>query len=136
MSAFVVPHAHIDALVSWAIDHKVPCFFAPDTPRSVAAELFEENCCSVDHCYKEVNIRDYVFTYRDEARHLSPVQVIKACKGLEYQSCEHPGWSSSDAQYVLRAIASVAVRKLPGYEAADWVLDEPELMVLGAGGAA
>ena len=136
MSAFVVPHAHIDALVSWAIDHKVPCFFAPATPRSVAAALFEENCRSVDHRYAEVNERDYVFTYRAGARQLSPVQVLKACKGLEYQSCEHPGWESSDAHYVLRAITAFAVRQLPGYEDADWVLDawKPELLV--AGGAA
>ena len=136
MSAFVVPHAHIDALVSWAVHHRVPLFPAPATPASVAAELFEENCRSVDHRYAEVNARDYRYTARAGARELSPVQVLKACNCLEYQSCEHPGWEDSQARANLEVIRAYAVRQLPGYEDADWTLDawKPELLV--AGGAA
>lgn len=122
MSAFVVPHAHIDALVSWAVHHRVPLFPAPGTPASVAAELFEENCRSVDHRYGEVNARNYRYRAAD-VRSLSPVQVLKACNCLEYQSCEHPGWPDSTARANLEVIRAYAVRMLPGYEEAEWCLD-------------
>ena len=86
--------------------------------------------------YAEVNARDYRYTARAGARELSPVQVLKACNCLEYQSCEHPGWEDSQARANLEVIRAYAVRQLPGYEDADWTLDawKPELLV--AGGAA
>ena len=124
MSAFVVPHAHIDALVSWAVHHRVPLFPAPATPASVAAELFEENCRSVDHRYGEVNARDYRYTAPDYWNLLSPVQILKACNCLEYQSCEHPGWPDSQARANLEVIRAYAVRMLPGYDEAEWTIDE------------
>jgi len=136
MSAFIVPHAHIDALVSWAVHHRVPLFPAGITPAVVAAFLFEENCRSVDYRYGEVNPRDYRYENRPGARELSPVQILKACNCLEYQSCEHPDWEDSRARACLASIRAQAVRMLPGYEDADWTLDawKPELLV--AGGAA
>lgn len=123
MSAFVVPHAHVDALVSWAVHHRVPLFPAPATPASVAAELFEENCRSVDHRYGEVNARDYRYRAAD-VWGMAPVQILKACNCLEYQSCEHPGWPDSQARANLEVIRAYAVRMLPGYDEAEWTIDE------------
>lgn len=51
---------------------------------------------------------------------LTPVQVIKACDCLEYQSCEHPEWEQSEACKLLKAIREAAIGALPGYSEAEW----------------
>ena len=126
MSAFIVPDYHLDCLVSWAVAHRVEIFPRGATPLSVAQELYEENCRSVDYRYTEVNERSYRFTSRPEAARLSPVQVLKACDCLEYQSCEHPGWTDSRAVDILYRIRGTAIRLLPGYEQAAWTLNKAE----------
>ena len=50
------------------------------------------------------------------------VQVIEACHGLAYQSCEAEEWEQSEACAIIQAIEAAAVRSLPGYEAAAWHL--------------
>jgi hypothetical protein len=48
----------------------------------------------------------------------------KACRCLEYQSCEHLGWETSEARAIVRNTMSTAICKLPGYEEADWEINE------------
>jgi hypothetical protein len=56
----------------------------------------------------------------------SKVQIIKAVRCLEYQSCEHPGWEESAACRLLRAIiGDDATRNLPGYDEAEWQITPP-----------
>ena len=56
----------------------------------------------------------------------SAVEVIKACHCFAYQSCEVSDWAGSWAKAACEAIESHAVRKLPGYQAAPWGIDDPE----------
>jgi len=49
-----------------------------------------------------------------------PVQVIKSCDCLEYQSCEHEGWLKSEACAFLTALREAAIHILPGYDDAAW----------------
>ena len=64
--------------------------------------------------------------------HLEPVQVIKAIRCYEYQSCEHAGWEASEAKAFCAALLVHAASCLPGYEAAEWgcpaafEVDKPE----------
>lgn len=51
---------------------------------------------------------------------VEPVAVLKACDGYEYQSCEHPGWATSEACAFLDALRRRMIRALPGYESASW----------------
>lgn len=53
-------------------------------------------------------------------RPVEPVAVLKACDGYEYQSCEHPGWETSEAKAYLEALRRRMIQLLPGYDEAEW----------------
>ena len=50
----------------------------------------------------------------------TPVQILKMCDCLEYQSCETDDYRESIAFELLEAIRRAAIRELPGYEDAPW----------------
>lgn len=58
-------------------------------------------------------------------RHLTAIEGLKALDGYEYQSCEHPGWSSSEAKSLCDSLRSRLIDRLPGYSEADtWSISE------------
>lgn len=90
----------------------------PSEATAVGRMLLLENAHSVSHRYKEpLDVPEYEYT-----RHggLSPVAVLKALSGFEYQACEHPGWKGSEAYAFCDALRLEAIRRLPGYDAAEW----------------
>lgn len=125
MSAYIVPDYHVNVLVSWAVAHRAEAFPRGITPRALGELLHEANCASVDYRYGEHNPRDYRHALVPVAG-VSAVQVVKACDCLEYQSCERPDWTGSQAQFLLTRIRDRAVSLLPGYDAAAWCLDNQE----------
>ena len=52
-------------------------------------------------------------------RYLTSAEAFKAIHSLEYQSCEHDEWESSEAYRALCALKDSLERRLPGYSAAD-----------------
>jgi hypothetical protein len=127
MSAFIVADSHINAIVSWAGKHDVRVRYGnPLKTWSVAGDeqdtaqlLLRENIDSVNYRYgTELPLHPIEFNFK--APNLSAIECIKAIHCLEYQSCEHEQWNSSLACALLREIASVALRVLPGYNAARW----------------
>jgi hypothetical protein len=81
--------------------------------------LYAENVKSVNYRYKgDDPITGCV--YDPTSPILAPVAVIKAVQSLDSQSCEHPGWETSDAKEILRTIKSEAIRRLSCYELAEW----------------
>ena len=50
----------------------------------------------------------------------SPVELIKACHCLDYQSCEHPEWEDSEARQILLRIVDTESQRVEGYEQAAW----------------
>jgi len=125
MSAFVVSNEHINALVSYASDKKVRLYgFGPFTEvrgaeQKMAELLLAENVKSVNHRYEQTE-GPGVIRYVHRAKTLKPVEVIKACDCLDYQSCEHPEWEASVACALLKAIREEAISLLPGYSDAAW----------------
>jgi hypothetical protein len=140
MSAFIVGHDHINALVSWAVDNQVtyfhPGFSNPlSIDRRTATEigriLLHENERSVRYRYPNGAPEDLpgtsgeraeTYVFRARGARLSPVGVIKAVHCLEYQSCEHDGWRASVAFSICQDIKEAATYRLPGYDAADWAV--------------
>lgn len=51
--------------------------------------------------------------------------ILKACDCYTYQACEAIGHEETDAASFVRSLAAWAVRRLPGYDAAPWGIDEP-----------
>jgi hypothetical protein len=53
-------------------------------------------------------------------RAVDPVQVLKAIRCYEHQSCDHPGWQESRARRWCEDLRLSAIEQLPGYGAAAW----------------
>lgn len=101
----------------------------------VAQMLWDENFASINARYPDtiehpegspgvISEAEAGFVYgehRDLFLHnIEPAQVLKACDCLEYQSCEHDGWETSEAHAFLVSLRSSAWRRVPGYEDAEW----------------
>jgi hypothetical protein len=57
---------------------------------------------------------------------MAPIQVIRAAHCLEYQSCECEDWQETEACAALMGLVDAAARALPGYEQANWELQNGE----------
>ena len=127
MSAFVVSDSHINAIVRWSCEHNITIWHGnPSNKFSVAGNeqqtaelLFAENVKSVNYRYKESSDTTGII-YDLFAPTLLPIEVIKACDCLEYQSCEHPEWDESLACKLLKEIQRTAITGLAGYGKARW----------------
>ena len=147
MSAYIVSKAHIDAIVTFAVGgkrrvgtvkriaedagHSEFVSSAVYTPSQIGAALWAENHASVDCRYSETTpVPAYAFrpTCHGSAcskptRLLTPLDIIKLCQSLKYQSCEHPGWEASFASDFLKRVIAAAIAALPGYDNAFWGID-------------
>lgn len=116
MSAYIVSDETIDCIVSYAVDHKMSMYVRKKgdrtrDPDEIGSILLGTNYDSVNYRYGEFDEpRPYKFTKR-ECDEGTAVGCI-AC--LEYQSCEHPGWRTSDAFLFLHQMLGDIAEKLCG----------------------
>jgi len=135
MSAWIVPHNHINALLTYASRQEFLNYFYLDEDRHLdthqdsdlqkASEiLVAENYRSFNYRYDEttssppITFRHYPYppplnTY------LSPVEILKACDCYDYQACETPDYYQSDAAKIVDQIRHHAIANLPGWDKAD-----------------
>lgn len=137
MSAYIVSDLHINTIVTWAITRhgsNAVRYYWRGVSRDVrhkgaqriASVLYSENVRSVNTRYNDCESPvGFVFRNVPYACNKTPVEIIKACHCLAYQSCETSDWEETEAFAVLQAIESTAVRMLPGYDEADWSIHEP-----------
>lgn len=98
------------------------------TADSIGQMLAFENAASVLYRYPDHDNSEYVpewttddsYRYPGNVRRPTPVEGLKLIACLEYQSCEHPGWKSSEARRFLEALRDDLINRLPGYEEAPW----------------
>ena len=125
MSAFIVNHTHINALVKFACINNLAVYdgrskFGISGNEDAAAQmLLDENTRSVNFRYSLNNEADKII-YQIDAPHLSPIEAIKAAECLDYQSCETLDWDETLAKKILKTIINCAISRLPGYEQANW----------------
>jgi hypothetical protein len=142
MSAYIVDHDHIDALLTYAIQQEVT-YYVPDTKSCVeisaknASEigriLLDQNERSVRFRYPNIDADDLPGTIGQDAakykfrRWKSPLPalvVLKACDGLDYQSCETDDYKQTLAFKIVDTIRGYAIRRLPGYDASPgWSME-------------
>lgn len=137
MSAFVVDHAHIDALVTYAVANNVSYYDAAakervDITRFNATEvgriLLTENERSVLHRYPDCGPGNMPGKIGEEASGYKFRQfngqtvatILKGCDCFDYQACETDDYEASVAHTIINSIRRAAVRHVPGYEAAPW----------------
>lgn len=137
MSAYVVSNYHINAIVTWAANqhglNAVSYYWGGkrrevrQDPKRIASVLYAENIRSVNARYKECD-EPGGFKYKAIAlgyTNIGPVQILKACHCLGYQSCETSDWMETEAFAILAGIQDAAVHAVDGYEDADWEMNEP-----------
>ncbi|QRM32946.1 hypothetical protein [Microvirga sp. VF16] len=140
MSAFVVSAAHIDTIVSAAIDlelfaartdHGTLERVCHETAIAFGKMLLAENVRSVVHRYRltgSAEASDYtelVETY--EFRYRPCIRAGVAAKALDcfdYQSCETDTYETSLAYAFTCRMAKALNKHLNGYEAAPWGIDD------------
>lgn len=149
MSAFVVHPAHIDVILSTAINGPSssrkrgewdPPWAAELMGRQAplnrknasraGAALLAECIRSVRHRYPDSDPNRLPgpiptpdpaqYEWTDFGSALTIAEAFKAIACYEYQSCEHPGWSGSGAEAFCHRLRSALGEALPGYEAAPW----------------
>lgn len=100
-----------------------------DNAGSVGAMLMAENRRSVDFRYDESEIEaPYLFSTLPGVA--DPVVVLKALACYEYQSCETPDWSRSEAHAFCDALRHAAIRNLGGYDdAPGWEVHSSRVFI-------
>lgn len=116
MSAFVCSDEHIGEIAAFA---------ESGDEQAVGQLLLAENIKSVEHRYPDMKHNDFTFVPLQpfQRRYASdPIQILKLIASLRYQSCEHPDYYRSEAYAALVAIEQKVIRKLPGWEDAQWTI--------------
>jgi hypothetical protein len=149
MSAFVVDRYHIVYLVKaareaairlrsplrWGDGHTLDASVSVTEMVALAQLLWDENRSSVSYRYDAlVGLpgpidEDYIIRAGDFQRfswvNWSPVDVLKAIDCYQYQSCEHPGWQTSEAKAFTDALRRAWTHLVPGYDEAPWGAPRP-----------
>lgn len=136
MSAFIVGKEHINAILTagmsaygdsiyWYHGEKSHTL-SLDNADEVGQMLLDENVKSVSARYPDDKITDLPgkcdaewlipFHFRIMEYCPSPLQALKYIGCLEYQSCEHDGWATSEAKTFCDYAKDYFIRRLPGYD--------------------
>jgi hypothetical protein len=109
MSAYVVDKELIDKLIAGGLSARL---FRPKDATEKGQMLWRENVTSVSFRYNlptrdatelaqyEGDVEAYEFTPCE----FTPREIDEAIDCLDYQSCEHDGWTASEAYALLRDI--------------------------------
>lgn len=127
MSCFVCDLDHLSAL-AYAIERaqrrpRLPKgVFDPDHQRAheIGRELLCENLLSVNTRYNSNDHEEFVLDKTWARCELDPVALMKSVHCYEYQACEASHWDTSLAKEWCDAVCRDAMRRLPGYEDANW----------------
>lgn len=92
---------------------------------AVGQMLWDENAASIAYRYHSHDEEPVVYGRHQRSRHpVTAAAIFNACDCYEYQSCEHPGWETSQAKVFVESLRSAAMRIVPGYDQQPWGLTE------------
>jgi len=144
MSAFVVSHDHIDALLTFVRygdqDLQERLGYYANLGRAadlsdIGRILLKECERSVAHRYPDGDLPGKDGEHHDTyyfktfspllsmARDKKVAWVVKACHCFDYQSCETDDYEESVAHKIIRAIEARAVTQLTDYDDAPWEIN-------------
>lgn len=153
MSAYVVERYHIIYLVKAAenaairsrfplqwgssVDHRLRGRLEAGEAISklveIAQMLWDENRASVSYHYPDGKLpgptnEDYIIREEDFEKFqwiFTAAEVFRAIDCYQYQSCEHPGWRTSEAKAFTDALRVKWTHLLPGWDDAPWGAPKP-----------
>jgi hypothetical protein len=130
MSAFIVSHKHIDALVSAMLDARMSYWDGHNRVYVTRAPKPSDVSCSRKTCAQSctATVAGWGTTKNRPRIHIALLMPqglgrrcnIKAVHCLDYQSCETEDWETTLAWRICQALLSSTTARLPGYEAAAW----------------
>ena len=134
MSSFVLPRAHIDAIVRACYgfgNYPDLCYYYESKWYKVN-ELLQDYVGEVltNANYHGVNQRYNTKDIPPAAEYdihtplLPAVDLLKALDCFEYQSCDAEDYDTSQAHAIIAALRSNTISRLPGYANAPWVIDD------------
>jgi hypothetical protein len=146
MSAWICNKSHIACIAQFAENtDAIPRDYADVV--ELANDLIRENARSIVSRYGEDANMGVVKPFKDATEVLqfaredkmSALQIIKSVHCLDYQSCESDDWNETKACKALKYIEGRAVSALPGYDEADWGIQDKQsnminLMDMAGGG--
>ena len=105
-----------------------------DHANEVGAMLMAENVKSYNHRYK-VKVDEFEamfgektpYTYERPSYQLTIPEALKAIECYEYQSCEHPGWETSEAHAFCQALYRATAWRLVGTSDAPWSWSQSDI---------
>jgi len=86
---------------------------------TVGQMLYDQNARSVNHRYDDDDLAIYDHG-APACTSWSPVDILKAISGYEYQSCETPDWPESEAFWFCYMLRKQVMGHLPGYDDGPW----------------
>jgi len=93
--------------------------------RSVMDRYPEEEFEKLPGALRRVLPQDYEFAAVPRTMY-SWVDILKACDGYEYQSCEHDDWPKTLAHQLVNSLRRLVIHHLDGYEESTaWDWDRP-----------
>lgn len=127
MSAFLVGHDHIDALLTFAVEKRVS-YWNKDTDSRV--EIRRENATEIGRILIAENVRSIQCRYPDDdgeddtasyyfTRWVEPVSgvaILKGCSCFDYQACETSDYETTLAHTIVDAIRHHAIYDVPGWD--------------------
>jgi len=147
MSVMIVGPTHIDALLTFAIDHGVT--FEAGEPRkpvtvtlaiatAIGRAMLRENAAAYAVRYPleapDTSAESYRFA-RWRGAKLQPAEIRGGCACLEYQCNELARWYRMDAKRALDAIGAAAHALCPpGEKSTAWELDDSQRPAPSQGG--
>ena len=126
MSAYQVSPPTIDIIVSYLIEHGI---VERERGDAVALDMWRENAKSIAYRYHDDNLikaLDEAGPYVGFTRYVgvSPVGAHGCAQCFDYQACEHPGWSGSNARALVHAVIQSTTSASKGAKARVAVYNE------------
>jgi hypothetical protein len=124
MSAWIVGSDHLDMLLTAAVDWNL---LDPEEADATGRMLWRENLASVAYRYPDdidgdrpgpLSFKDSdvdTYEFRNYPGRVDPQVVEFAALSLRYQSCEHPGWPSSQASAFVARLHTAAADRIDAY---------------------
>ena len=134
MSAYLVSHATINAIVAYAVAHFLPerqavtldhgrILFVRDA-NAIGNVLWQESNRSVNIRYDEATPGP-MFHFDPHGPVVGSAGMFcKLLSCLDYQSCESDDWEHTAAYRLIARFRELACESMPGYEDAPWGLND------------
>ena len=110
MSAFLCSPKHIAVVATWAAEsglvedrEAAARQFAEANIKSVSYRYSEEEACATQE-WLSMELDDYLEDCAKPVTGYAVAQIHSLASSLDYQSCEHPEWETSEAKRIIDAV--------------------------------